>query len=994
MVFTKLNSKSGLLSDVVLQTVQDNKGFLWIATEIGLQRYDGNHFTNFHHIPGDTFSLPDNFVNRLFIDSKGRLWTISGGVVATFDPEKNHFNKIRTSEKIQFIKKILEDHSGKVLVITTQREVFEFDEKRKAFLEKYSLPALPTNHMIDNMAAAREKNVYWITTSEGVLRLDMNTGTAMVPEQQVNPLHKEIKLASIRYTKYPYTDASNSLWFVSWIPFKGLPALYNYQPKTGQLRVWDSTRNPITSASHEIWGIRQQRNGTTWVYGPGVLAFLDTTTGKFVHIKSSPGAENGIEYDYVVDLFEDRENNLWISSNKGLYRLNVSQQYFTYLPVQRLRDTSRFDEHVTAVLPVSDQETWIATRGKGLFSYDHHWKPIPNLLVQSHAAFGTAEVISLLKTRKGDIWIGQRDGTISVFHPGNNELESFSLAAVSGESVRQLMEDRRGNVWIGTNAGSLIKFDQGRWRDSLHTMHWLDSNSIGPVTRLYEDRQGGIWIGTMNDGLYKRDPVTHKVLAHYLQATGKDDGLGSIAANDILQYDDTTILIASQGISLLNTRTNRFRYIGPANGLPAERTLNLIRDQSGKIWVVTVSNFYQFNPDRGLSVQYSRSNGIINSNFEIAANAVMKDNKIVLGTFHDFVVFDPVKATDTSHLPRVLLTGLRLLDRPVSPDSVLGKGQLLTLPYDKSSLVIEFSTLSYSKHPTVQYMLEGVDREWVTATEMKASYPFLPPGTYAFKVRAIHELGLIGDVTTLMTIRIQKPFWRSWAFYAALAAVLVAFLYWQDKKRTKRKEYIQRMRSNLAASLHEEVSTALGNISILSEVASMKADYDLEKSKMYIKQINHRSRHMIVAMNDMLWSIDPANDNMPQTVDRLREYVQGLNTELNTRFSMDMKSSVRSLDLEMPNRYYTFCLFKAYVDLLVELGVKQADMEIDTHRSALCYVLRFPFAEITHAEFEQSLEREPFSNRLADLKGTSAFSRTGSFSRLEVDIPLPRKGGV
>ncbi len=994
MVFTRLNSKNGLLSDVVLQTVQDTKGFLWVASEVGLQRYDGNHFTSFHHIPGDTFSLPDNFINRLFVDSKGRLWTISGGVIATFDPEKNHFNRIRTSDKILFIKKIFEDHSGKILVITTQREVFEFDEKRKAFLDKYPLPPLPNNNTVDNMVATNKKGIYWITTAAGLLKVDMNARTTISPEKMAGPLQRDLKLSTIRNTRYPFVDAGNSLWFVSWIPFRGLPAVYNYQEETGRLRVWDSATNPITNASHEIWGIRQQRNGTTWVYGPGMLAYLDTATGKFVPIKSSPGAENGIEYDYVVDLFEDRENNLWISSNKGLYRLNVAQQYFKYLPVQRLVDTSRFDEHVTAILPVSDQETWIGTRGKGIFSYDRYWKPMPNPLMQSHPGLNRMEVICMMKTREGDIWIGQRDGNISVFHPDGSAVESFSLNAVSGESVRQLLEDRKGNVWIGTNAGSVIKLDQGHWRDSLHSLHWLDSNSIGSVTRLYEDKEGMIWIGTAGDGLYKRHPVTHQVIAHYVQATAKDDGLGSMAANDILQYDDSTFLIASQGISVLNTKTNRFRYFGPANGLPAERTLNLIRDQQGKIWVVTVSNFYQFNLERGLPIQYNRSNGLINSNFEIAAHTVVKDNKIVLGTFHDFLVFDPVKATDTSHLPRVLLTGLRLLDRPVSPDSALGKGDLLTLPYDKSSLVIEFSTLSYSKHPTVQYMLEGVDREWVTATEMKASYPFLPPGTYAFKVRAIHEVGLIGEVATLMTIRIQKPFWRSWAFYAALAAALLAFLYWQDRKRTKRKEYIQRMRSNLATSLHEEVNTALGNISILSEVASMKADYDLEKSKMYIKQINHRSRHMIVAMNDMLWSIDPANDNMPRTVDRLREYVQGLNAELDARFSMDMKPSVRSLELQMPDRYYTFCLIRSFIDLLVELGVKQADMEIDNHRSSLCFVLRFPFAEITHADFEQSLAKEPFSNRLADLNATLHFNRSGGFSRLELDIPLPRKVSV
>lgn len=994
MVFTKLNSKNGLLTDVVLQSVQDAKGFLWIATENGLQRYDGNHFTNYHHIPGDSSSIPDNFINRLFVDSKGRLWVISGTHIAQYNPEKNNFRTIRTGEQVRFIKKILEDHNGKILVVTVTREVYFFDETRMGFFEKYPLPALPGHFTVDNMAPTLEKDVYWLTTSTGAVKLNMNPASGLSAEGGSGSLYQDPKISGIKQTRYPYVDRSNSLWFVSFVPFKGLPALYNFNDKTGQLRVWDSVTNPITNVSHEIWGIRQQRNGMTWIYGPSILAYLDTTTGKFVHIKSSPGKENGIEYDYVVDLFEDRENNLWISSNKGLYRLNLSQQYFQYLPVQRMADTGRIDEHVTAILPVSDRETWIGTRGKGVFSYDHHWKPIPNALMQGRPALANMEVICMIKTRSGDIWIGQRDGSILVYHPATDLVEKFSLSAVGGESVRQLLEDRKGNIWIGTNAGGLLTLEKGRWRDSLHSIHWLDTNSLSPVTRLYEDRQGMIWIGTMSDGLYKRHPDSYKVLAHYVQATVKEKGLGSMAANDMLQYDDSTLLIASQGISILNTRTNRFRYFGPADGLPSERTLNLIKDQQGKLWVITVSNIYQFNLERGLPIQYNRSNGLINSNFEIASHALLPGNQIVLGTFHDFLVFDLGKATDTTLLPNVLLTGLRLLDQPVSIDSALQKGNILTLPYDKSSLVIEFSTLSYSKHPTVQYMLEGVDRDWITATEMKASYPFLPPGTYAFKVRAIHEVGLIGDTVTLMTVRVQRPFWKSWIFYVILLLALLAFLYWQDRKRIRRKEYILRMRSQLATSLHEEVNTALGNISILSEVASMKADYDLEKSKMYIKQINHRSRHMIVAMNDMLWSIDPANDNMPKTVERLQEYVHGLNAELGVQYTLDMKHAIHSIELEMPNRYYTFCLFRSYVDLLVELGVKQAEIEIDAHKSELCFVLRFPFAEITHADFEQSMGKEPIANRMEDLGGQFHFSKSGAFSRLETDIPLRRNGSV
>jgi signal transduction histidine kinase len=135
-------------------------------------------------------------------------------------------------------------------------------------------------------------------------------------------------------------------------------------------------------------------------------------------------------------------------------------------------------------------------------------------------------------------------------------------------------------------------------------------------------------------------------------------------------------------------------------------------------------------------------------------------------------------------------------------------------------------------------------------------------------------MGIDGKITennTRLIIKINPPFWKSWWFYGALILLAGGLLFWFDRERMKRKEAMQQMRTDIAGNLHEQVNTALNNINVLSEMARMKADSEPEKSKEFIEQIHSKSHNMIIAMDDMLWSISPENDSMQKTVDRMQD---------------------------------------------------------------------------------------------------------------------------
>ena len=982
LIFTKLGKKQGLASTAVFQSVQDKQGFIWFATENGLQRFDGHNFLTFHNKHGDSTSIPGDYFNKLYFDSKNRLWLISGGEIGIFNTNRFTFKKISTTPPINIVKKIMEDKSGRILLVTDLADVLVFDEKAMAFNSKLFLPSLPPGYRLDNIVEDKEPGKFWITTKQGILYYDGKSIT--VP---TNTLEGDTTMIDhIRNTRYPFVASNGSVWFISWIPFRSVPVLYNFQPQTKSLKVFGNSRKRILDNNYEIWSIRELKDGSIWIYGQGMLGYLDKNTNQFVHIKSVAASEYDIEYDYVVDLFEDKERNIWINSNKGLYRVNKGLQYFSYQRNRRVNDTTEYEEHVTSILPTKQGAIWVSTRGKGIFSYDSQWRPIENSFTALDTANKSLEVVSMIERSNGDFWLGMRNGQIRIYHPLTKTVDQFYLPGAKSESIRQLLEDRNKNIWVGNNEGDLYKFDQGNWRDSVGSVHLVDSQ-LGPITKLYEDWPGNLWIGTMTDGLYKRDGKTNQLIHHYQNSKGKDDGLLLNVANDIVQYNDSTILVASgNSLSILNTHTGKFHYITVSDGIPSERIINIIVDKKKRIWLAMLNGLYRLNLEKKIPIIYTEVNGLQSSNIEIASEAILPDGRIVVGTVRDFIVFNPDVVIDTTKVPDVVLTGMKALDNPVLVDSTQEKS--ISLPYDQSALTIEFTTLNFSKYYTVMYMMEGLDNRCRATSDMKVSYPYLPSGDYIFKVQAVNEEGIAGETIELLNIHVETAFWKSWWFWSIIGALVLGFLFWLDRRRIKRREFIQNMRTNIAVNLHEEVNTALNKINLLSEIAGMKADYEIEKSKEYIHQIRTKSRHMIVAMNDLLWSIEPSNDDMRKTTGRFTEYLHGLNNEVQGRFTLKVDNSVYQSNLDMQTRYHSLYLFKAVIENLVDFSVKNADLFLRIERNDLVYKVSVKDEHLNDYDVAGILKGSAIADRISQLNATAHIESQNGNHQLLFIIPL------
>jgi ligand-binding sensor domain-containing protein len=926
LIFTHYTKKEGLASNSISQVVQDKTGFIWLASDNGLQRYDGNKFITFKQKAGNPASIPDNLVHTLYLDKKDRLWVAGGKKIGVFDKAAFTFKEAGLGgENVFSLRKITEDDAGRILLFLRGGKMLVYNEGKNRFEPANHLPPLPEGWTHDDLVVDPATKRYWITGKAGLLLYD--PATKQYSYRAHNVLNDPViqHFGDIANTRHFHIDKQGRYWMVSWIPFKNAPELYCYDKTNNQVSTFKQSIAGFTKGYFEIWGMMQQQSGSLWLYGMQLLGLYNDATRDFRFIPNEVFRENAIQYDHITDILEDREQNIWLASNMGLYRCNPAVQHFMNVSNRRAGDTTVYKQAVTASLQTKNNGLWIATWGAGIFSYDKDLQPVANPVTAADANNKWLYVSSLLQHSNGEIWVGLQSGDLKIYDPVSAKVFSVPFTASEGNRIRQIEEDRQKNVWIITENGLLLKCVQGNWRDTARSVQVVQRLSATAL-RMYIDQKNNIWVCADAQGLYKIDAVSGKTLAHYTEQKKDGDGLSQEAAYDILQYNDSLYLIAARGINILNTNTNRFQYITASEGLPTDAVVSFMKDKQGNTWVTLAGGFCRLNIEKKTLVTYGVRDGITTDNFELASAAVLPDGRMVTGTFHDFLLFDPQKAAAAQTPPNVVITGFRLTNQPLRVDSLQSLKKIV-LPYNKNSVDIEFSTLSFATEYKISYIMEGLDKEWQTAGKLpEAIYTYLPPGNYTFRLKAENGDGVSSKQITALQIKISPPFWNTWWFYGLIILTVAVVLYWLDRVRVEKREAMHGIRTHIAGDLHQEINTTLNNISLLSEMAKIKADKDIDRSKEYIDQIHDKSRRMIMAMDDILWSIDPANDNMEKSLLRMAEFTQALKTQYLVDIEVAVDAKVRSLHLEMKRRHGFFILYTEALRAVVEYAHSKATL--------------------------------------------------------------------
>lgn len=927
--FDHFTTVDGLSQNHVTALLQDQKGFLWIGTRDGLNRYDGRAFRVFRHVRGDSASLSHNYITRLAEDPMGRIWVGTHRGLNCYEPELDRFRQYWRppgpfSEPENNILGLCVDRRGQIWY-GTYHGLFRLDPATGE--QTHFLP--PTdgsaglNHAVVWDIYEAPSGVLWVGTQEGANRL-MPDGGSFQPFLRA-PGETPPKVWAFAEPE------PGTIWIGT------NQGVYSGKEDPGGWQFSHYRHEPgVTgSLSHDFVQSFHLDGEGLWIptYDGG-LNFLpsdqfDSPEPVFRHYRYAAGQSGGLSSDEAEVAFRDRSGVLWVGTAVGLDRFSPFGKKFATSHLAATPFSQ--NDPVTALCLDPEGRLWAGSRGGGLYVLDpetgrrlqvfRHDPGNPHSLPHD-------DVYGLLIDRRHRLWVATYHG-LAYLEPGSLEkpvFHSFDRAdGLPYGFVHGLYESDKGEIWIATYGGlSRLHETPGRGfvfenfsMDDLPPRALVNSTTY----QLAQDRFGYLWVATY-DGLSRivEEEDGGVWFDNYRHEPGDPYSLQENWINVLFRDSAGRLWVGARGgLHLVRQKESAqradFQVFGLPEGLPNETIHAIEEDQQGYLWLSTNQGVVVFDPaaadDPSLPAviaHYDQSNGLQNSQFISRSSCRDGEGWLYFGGISGFNRFQPGQLRRNPHAPSVVLTELRLFNRIVQPgeagisplQKAIGYADRIVLLHDQNVLTLGFAALEFSQPEKNEYayFLEGFDDGWIQAgNRHQASYN-LRPGSYTFYVKAANGDGVWGEEVAQLQITVLPPFWQStWAYVLyALAAIsiIVAVGRWRTRQRIRhieeraridraRLEERARLRSQNAADFHDELGHRLTKISLSLELAERQLE-GATPARPYLEKVRHHAQQLSAGIRDLIWSLDPEQDSLQQTVVRLRDFGQELFEHTGVRF--------------------------------------------------------------------------------------------------------------
>ena len=922
----------GLPQNSVFSVTQTRDGYLWFGTLNGLVRFDGVRFAVFDE--SNTPGLNSSRIVFLFEDSQSNLWigTDNAGVaLARTNGQVISLEVGRGSREGRLVA-ACEDSKGTVWLGTANGQLCSYRNGRG---DVWNVGAGNLGNC--RTIIAEKSGPVWVGLDLRLFAIDPNAkfGPREFPAAQDLPVGKlDLLLASLRGGYWRLADGRIQKWQTNrlerdWGPYP-----------------WTNTVL-IASACED-----QQGNLVVGTYGDGVYWF--DAEGKFTRLADE------LSQRYILSLTMDREGCLWVGTDGG--GLNrVKRQVFEVLEnsrgstVQSVCEDARggiwigynservdhwsggvleqFTVHqpavdlaVRTVFVDRDQRVWAGTHGAGLFQLqDGVFQPAPG----SEAV--NPEVSAIYQDRNGRLWLGTQGGLAY----WNGQKWETKNGGLSSDIVRALADDRDGNLWIGTERGGLNRLQNGKVAAYRKSDNELPSDNI---SSLYVDSEGVLWIGTgrglarWHEGrwtLYTmRDGLISNNIGYLLEDDRGDFWIGSNAG--LMRVPKKALNDFAQGL----TNYIPCRAYGKADGLPTRECSmgsepGAFHARNGTLWFPTIKGLASVNP----------------------AQLVPNTNP-----------------------PPVIIESVLVEGREQNTNRLRAeRPQMVVIPPGRERLEIHYTSLNLAspREARFKYRLEGHETAWTEAGDIRvARYSNLPPGDYHFQVMACNEDGVWNETGSLLAVAVLPPFWRTRWFLSAtvifLLGLIIAVVHYvstqklqRQLERLRQQEAVEQERSRIARDIHDQLGASLTQVSLLGELVEGDKDSPGEVAA-HARQISQTARDTTRVLDEIVWTVNPANDSLEGLVNYVCKYAQEYLEVAGLRYRLDVPAQLPDTAISPEVRHNMF------------LAAKEAVTNVVRHAQATAVRLRL---KLEPAAF--TLEIEDNGRGLADPDEKAVQSRNG-----------------
>jgi ligand-binding sensor domain-containing protein/signal transduction histidine kinase/AraC-like DNA-binding protein len=768
--------------------VQDKRGFLWLGTKDGLNRFDGYSFKTFRHDARDKKSVSSNMIHALCLDKDGNLWVGNDQGLDRYDFKTETFTHINASNT-DAVRCIVNDQNNNCWFVGGPL-LMKYDSKTGK-ISDYK----PFQHFEATSIAIDTDGAVWVSSTVGNLeKLD----TIAHSFTTYSVFNKSRPVAS-NFIEKIYSAGSNKIFIGTtnqgFKEFNCINGTYRdlltYNPNKTEIYV----RDFVKYTDHEFWIATES----------GVFIY-DTQKNSFTNLKKHFNDPYSMSDNAVYTVYKDAEGGLWAGTYFGGVNY-YPKQYSTFNKFYPGSDKTGLQGNVVREI-CKDQygNLWMGTEDNGLN------KLSPDKRTWTHYAPGAKNSISNtnihgLLANGNELFIGTFERGLDILDIPSGKVIRYYLAGEAKNMLKSnfiitFCKTRSGIILVGTT--------RGLYRYNNDTKDFTLINGVPSYDFVYcitEDHKGTIWVGTVHDGIYYYDPVNDT--GSKLNAThALSDMLNSSTVNGIFEDSDHQLWFATEGLGLWNYNPvqKTYKFYDLNNGFPSNYVFRILEDDEKNLWISTTRGLVSLNiTSRNIKI-YTKASGLLSDQFNYNSAFKDADGTMYFGCVKGMVSFNPSQFKTNDFIAPVYITGIQVHNQEISVnsrDSLLHRSIICAKPiklnHNQSSFSIDFAALSYPSPEMTQYkyMMKGLDKGWtLLKTNRKVYFTQLQPGHYTFIVMAANNNGQWLAKEARLDITITPPFWESiWAYIIYILLILLTIYYlltqYHNKTRDKNKRLIE-----------------------------------------------------------------------------------------------------------------------------------------------------------------------------------------------------------
>ncbi len=761
--FKNYQTSHGLSNSTINCIIQDKKGFLWLGTRNGLNRFDGNSFKVFRYKKEDAASIGSSAIHSLCEDSSGNLWAGTTRGVYIYTPQQERFtlfDKIPAGE-VRFIKA-----AGNDIWMVCQGGLYNYNINVKKVEQK--------------------------KTGSPVIAITINTASGILFAALENGSIEQINLATKKRTthKLPeYAGAGHMTLIQNIYILNDSLLLAGTFNKVYLAHLTRKKLNDIFASKPEFKNVQvhdfiSQNDSTVWIGSETGIYVYNIYNNQSTRVVKEPHNPYSLTDNVVHSFCKDKEGGIWVGTFFGgvNYYPDQFNNFKKYMPDVGVNPLSGYLIH--EICRDKYGNMWVGTEDEGLNKIDALTGKVTHYRADGKKGSIAYNNVHGLAAYNNELWIGTLEHGLDVMdimtgkvirHYDGDEKKH----GLSGNFIVAIYKTKANDILVATWNG-LFKYNR------------IDNRFIRfphfnfQVQNLREGSDGMLWVATYGNGVYVYNPGTNTI-KNIRSDNSNTTGLLNNYVNSLFEDHQGNFWFCTEGGLSKYQKNGKFINYTADNGLPDNQVYRVEEDENNNLWISSAKGLVRLHPQSGQITIFRATDGLPTEQFNYNSSFKDKNGTLFFGTTKGMISFNPSTFIKNNYVPPVYITNFLVNNKEplINASGLLKQSVLYTqnlrLPYDSANLTFNIAALSFisPESNTYSYIMEGYDKSQTSFTgSQKIYYNKLPPGSYRLRVKGANNSGVWNPQETTLNITVTPPWWASaWAYIIYfISAAMIAFL--------------------------------------------------------------------------------------------------------------------------------------------------------------------------------------------------------------------------